>query len=140
MIEQELQPRLGCAALVVKDNALLLGKRKKERNYGMWVIPGGGVKFGETLEQTAKRELREEAGIEIDSVVVWKPFEIVNPPEHRVIIYMTARYLRGDLRASDDLSEIRFMTREEIALIRDQISPFVCRVLEEAGWLDKLTV
>src|SRR6266704_6384221 len=66
-------PRLGCAGIVRRGDDVLLGRRSKDPNRGLWVLPGGGVDFGETLVQTLQRELAEEAGIE---VVVENIFEI----------------------------------------------------------------
>src|SRR5467141_2712787 len=64
-VEAKLHPRLGCAGLIRRGDQLLLGRRNKEPNRGLWVLPGGGVEFCETFEQTLGRELLEEAGIRI---------------------------------------------------------------------------
>src|SRR5437870_764422 len=58
-------PRVGCAGIIRRGTEVLLGRRNKEPNRGLWVLPGGGVGFGETLADTLRRELYEEAGIEI---------------------------------------------------------------------------
>src|SRR5688500_11928832 len=54
------RPRLGCAGLVRRGDAVLLGRRDKEPNRGLWVLPGGGVEFGESFATTLVRELLEE--------------------------------------------------------------------------------
>ncbi|KAF0193407.1 MAG: NUDIX hydrolase [bacterium] len=46
-----------------KDLKVLLIKRKIEPFKGMWAIPGGFVRKGETLEEAARRELREETNV-----------------------------------------------------------------------------
>jgi ADP-ribose pyrophosphatase YjhB (NUDIX family) len=52
-------------AIIVRDNCIALIKRQREgRIY--YVIPGGGMEFGETPEQTAIRESREELGLHIE--------------------------------------------------------------------------
>ncbi|MEV4342880.1 NUDIX domain-containing protein [Actinoplanes sp. NPDC049596] len=58
----ELRP---CCGVVVQDEhgRVLLMRRNGE---GTWGLPGGGVEAGETWEQAARRECREETGWEID--------------------------------------------------------------------------
>src|SRR4051812_8305781 len=45
-------PRLGCAGIVRRGESVLLGKRDKDPGRGLWVLPGGGVGFGETFAET----------------------------------------------------------------------------------------
>lgn len=90
--------------------------------------------FAKTLE----RELLEEAGIQIDIQGVFNVFELINPPnEHRVIVYMIAKYRSGEPIASSDLSEVRFFGKKELQEVSEHrlISPFVERVLREANLL-----
>src|SRR5436189_3865611 len=90
-------PRLGCAGIVRRGDQVLLGKRNKEPNRGLWVLPGGGVEFCETFAQTLERELLEEAGINVEVRNIFKTYELINPPnEHRVIIYLIADHRSGE--------------------------------------------
>jgi 8-oxo-dGTP diphosphatase len=61
MLEQK--PR--SAVLVVKDHKLLLIKRIKGARPVYYVLPGGGIEAGETPEQAAIREMKEELGVNI---------------------------------------------------------------------------
>ena len=63
--ENKQRPRLGCAGLIRRGASVLLGKRDKEPNRGLWVLPGGGVEFCESYFKTLERELLEEAGIPV---------------------------------------------------------------------------
>lgn len=56
-----------CAAIMIRDGCILLTKRSATRRWfpGVWGLPGGHHESGETLDQTLKRELSEELGIEI---------------------------------------------------------------------------
>lgn len=131
-----MHPRIGCAGIVRCGDEVLLGRRNKEPNQGLWVLPGGGVDFGETFAETLKRELAEEAGIEIDVDGVFNVFELINPPdEHRVIVYMHARYRAGEPIASSDLSDVRFFHSKELKQMSAEklISPFVESVLRRAA-------
>jgi 8-oxo-dGTP diphosphatase len=132
------RPRLGCAGIVHRGDAILLGKRDKEPNRGLWVLPGGGVEFGESFTETLSRELTEETGIEVDIGGVFKVYELINRPnEHRVIVYLNAHYRSGAPSPSSDLSEVQFLRKEELQEMsaRGLISPFVEKVLREADLL-----
>jgi ADP-ribose pyrophosphatase YjhB (NUDIX family) len=132
------RPRLGCAGIVRRGSQLLLGRRGKEPNRGLWVLPGGGVEFGESLENTVRRELMEEAGIEIEVLGTFRVCEIINPPaEHRVIIYVTAEHKAGEPTASSDLSDVRFFDRDELNEMDSagMISPAVQSVLRDCNYL-----
>src|SRR5947209_1263459 len=106
----ETTPRVGSAVIVVDDRgSVLLGVRAKDPNRGKWVLPGGKVRPFEKLDEAARREIREETGLEvaIERVVTVK--EIVNPPdEHRLIVFSTARPVGGTLRAGSDLATPTF--------------------------------
>jgi 8-oxo-dGTP diphosphatase len=132
------RPRLGCAGLIRRGEEVLLGKRNKEPNRGLWVLPGGGVEFCESFAKTLQRELVEEAGIQVDVLGVFNVYELINPPsEHRVIVYMNGKYRSGEPIASSDLSEVRFLRTYELKemSLNGLISPFVERVLREANLL-----
>lgn len=136
--EPKQRPRLGCAGLIRYGDQILLGRRNKEPNRGLWVLPGGGVEFGESFARTLEREILEEAGIQVDVQDVFNVYELINPPsEHRVIVYVHGNYRSGDPVASSDLSEVRFFRREELRDLSKEglISPFVERVLREAALL-----
>src|SRR5436309_2468736 len=134
--EPPKKPRLGCAGLIRRGDEILLGKRNKEPNRGLWVLPGGGVGFGESFASTLRRELLEEAGIEVEIEGVFSVYELITPPdEHRVIVYINGKYHSGEIVASSDLSEARFFSADELKQLSGKrlISPFVERVLREAG-------
>src|SRR5438876_3920622 len=137
-VESKQRPRLGCAGLIRRGDQVLLGKRNKEPNRGLWVLPGGGVEFGESFAQTLERELLEEAGIGVAVRDIFKTYELINPPnEHRVIVYLIADHRSGEPAPSSDLSEARFFSSEELRELSKQrlISPFVEKVLREASFL-----
>ncbi len=55
---------------LIKWGKVLLGKRLGELGNGEWWCPGGHLEFGESVEAGMKREVLEETGIHLDSVVL----------------------------------------------------------------------
>jgi len=99
---------------------LLLIRRTDNDN---WALPGGGVDIGESLPQAAVRETREESGIECEIIGL---LGIYTDPKH-VILYtsngevrqefsvvLTARAIAGQLSASSETSEARWVQLDEV--------------------------
>ena len=58
--ETYTKTRVGCRAVIVKDDKILLSHEKIS---GWWLVPGGGMEEGETLEECCIREIEEETGL-----------------------------------------------------------------------------
>lgn len=80
------QPIPVLAAVVRRGESFLLAKRPPHKRHGgLWEFPGGKLEEGESLLDAARRELREELGVEVVAVgeSIWQrrdpgsPFEIV---------------------------------------------------------------
>lgn len=96
------------AACVTNENDEILLVNSPWRG---WEYPGGLIEPGETFQDALHREVREEAGVEIEItgfVGICKNIErdIVN-------IDFTARYLSGELTASDESTEVMWATKEQ---------------------------
>ncbi|WP_207005270.1 nucleotide triphosphate diphosphatase NUDT15 [Trinickia mobilis] len=64
-MSKEVKPVVGVGAIVVhRSGAVLLGYRHKVGESPSWCLPGGHVDPGESFEESAIREVMEEAGIE----------------------------------------------------------------------------
>ena len=62
------KPQVGTAMIITKDDKVLLMKRKGPHGKGTWSTPGGHLEFGETLEECAAREAKEEVGVDVIDV------------------------------------------------------------------------
>ncbi|MCR4305726.1 MAG: NUDIX domain-containing protein [Candidatus Daviesbacteria bacterium] len=60
--------KVGIGILVFKKGKVLLSKRKGSHGAGEYASPGGHLEFGESIVECARRECREETGIEIKNV------------------------------------------------------------------------
>ncbi len=131
------QIRVGCAVAVIDKDKLLLGQRGKEPHYGKWVIPGGGVDFGEPHREAGKREICEETGLVVVLDDILYVHDIITlPDEHRVITYYEGRVVGGKLRKGSDLLAVDYFTREQIGTMihQGEVSPAMVTVLERIGW------
>jgi 8-oxo-dGTP diphosphatase len=58
-------PKVGVGVAIMRKGKVLLGKRKGSHGAGEWSFPGGHLEFGESWEACARREVREETGMEL---------------------------------------------------------------------------
>ncbi len=93
--------------MVLKDGKVLLGKRKGSHGDGEYGWPGGHLEYMESIVEAAKREVREEAGIEIKNVKFLRLLNLKDyPPKHYVDIGLVADWESGDAKLMEpDRSE-----------------------------------
>jgi len=72
MITMKHHKHLGIYGIIIKGNKILLIDKKGGPYDGKLDLPGGSMEFGETPEETLKREILEETGLEI------KKYELFN--------------------------------------------------------------
>lgn len=96
-------PRL-VVDLVIRDRrGILFAKRSIQPDLGQWHLPGGRVRLGERLEETARRVAREETGLRI---AIQRTIGTIQYPSmgirdlHSVGIVFLARPIGGELRGS----------------------------------------
>ncbi|MCG2783739.1 MAG: NUDIX domain-containing protein [Anaerolineae bacterium] len=101
---------VGVAIIVTRGNQVLLLKRLNVHGAGSWSTPGGHLDFGETPEECAIREAREETGLDIANIafkaITNDVFETEN--KHYISIWMEGEYQSGEavLAAPYESSEI----------------------------------
>ena len=91
------RPQVGVGLLIFKDGKVLMGKRKNAHGGDKYCGPGGHLEFGESIEECAIRETREEAGIEIENIrVVCVSNLLVWEGKHYVDFGITADWKSGN--------------------------------------------
>ena len=111
---------------------------ENEPNKGMIITPGGGIELFEKMEDTVKREIMEETGLEITNIKQLGTYEIINnPDEHRIIIYWSADYNKNSVHSATDLLDAKFYTKEEIKELDKlkKLSSITKQVLSDNSWL-----
>jgi 8-oxo-dGTP diphosphatase len=114
------RPIASVAVCVFKGDRILVIKRATPPSQGLWSVPGGMVELGEAIQDTAKREIQEECGIEIDVGEVFHVANLVVPDEkglvrfHYVITYILADYASGNESPGSDALDVKWVTSEEL--------------------------
>ena len=96
---------------------VLLVQRKNEPFKNHWALPGGFVDEGENLETAAKRELREETGVQVSSMEQIQAFGNPgrDPRGHTISIAFLSRiYLEAELNPADDAKDARWFEVENL--------------------------
>jgi ADP-ribose pyrophosphatase YjhB (NUDIX family) len=104
--KHEIRIRVG--GVYVKGGKILLVRHEKQgRTY--WLLPGGGVEFGESFEAALERELREECGIATKTGRLLFINESIPKDGHRHIVNLTfhGRVLKGKAALSENDSVLR---------------------------------
>ncbi|HNT35681.1 MAG TPA: NUDIX domain-containing protein [bacterium] len=114
---KEKSIKIRVAVIVQKENAVLMIRHQKaEKTY--WLLPGGGLEFGETITGCAVRELMEETGLCVRPGNLLFVCESLPPDGHRHVLnlFLHAELLGGELALGDEeiLAEARFVPMEEI--------------------------
>lgn len=136
-------PRPAVGAVVFNGDAVLLVQRANPPSQGMWAIPGGRVRLGETLQAAAEREILEETGVVIRANAPILVYDVIQKDArgvvkyHYVIVDLAADYVSGDPRAGDDAADARWITPGELARI--EINPATRRLLADIFKFGELT-
>jgi ADP-ribose pyrophosphatase YjhB (NUDIX family) len=137
--------RVGVGAVILDSQRRVLLVKHHESDTprkhfwkGKWICPGGMLEFGESLEDGACREVKEETGLEI---------EILRPltPSDRLISWQGEKYLQvvyidflartkgGMPRPGDDVAVCQWFTRAGLEALGDGLHEDTRELLERAG-------
>ncbi len=122
-MDAEAMPVVGVGAVVRRDGRILLVKRAHPPHAGLWAIPGGKVRPGESLQAAAEREILEETGVRIRAGGPVHAFDLVERDDqgrvtcHYVVVDLAAEYLGGEPRAGSDAAGAGWFSEEELATL-----------------------
>lgn len=132
----EAHPIPSVGAVIIDEGRILVVLRGGGAHSGMWAVPGGRQRRGETMDEAIRREVREETGLEVqvgDPVWIGDIIDDADPPAyHYAIVDFTAFVIGGTLVAGDDAAEVRWVDLGEVRLL--PLTPTMLELLTDLGY------
>lgn len=126
------RPVLGVSVSVWRDGQVLLVRRGKAPAKGLWAPVGGRVEWGETLEEAAIREVREETGVACEIAGFSQLREMIrhdgdSPGHHVVLAVFGARWISGEAVAGDDAEAVAWVGFDALSQFNlvDGVIPYI---------------
>jgi 8-oxo-dGTP diphosphatase len=132
------RPLLAVSVAIWKGSRVLLVHRARPPLAALWSFPGGLVEAGEKLEEAAIREVKEEAGIEIEIVEPIDRAEVIRRDDkgaverHYVIIVFAGRFVAGEAMAGDDADAVAWVDVSELGGY--ELTPDTARILKRGPY------
>ena len=112
------RPLVGTGVFVMKDGKFVVIRRKSSHGKGAWGLVGGHLEYGESFEECAAREVREEVGLEIENVSVLGLTNTVFEDErkHYVTVFLKSDYAAGnaELMEPEKHDALRWVSWDEM--------------------------
>ncbi|UKJ77867.1 NUDIX hydrolase [Azospirillum brasilense] len=115
------RPWVGVGAVVWRGDRVLLIRRGRPPRMGQWSLPGGAQSVGETVFETAVREVLEETGLHVVPTEVVTVVDAMTLDDagavqyHYTIVEVAAESPEGEAVCADDALEARWATVDEAA-------------------------
>ena len=101
--EVDKRPRVGLAAVAIREEKILLGKRRGIIGDATWAPPGGHLEYGESVEECASRELLEETGL-IAKTMLRGPYtnSLIAPKnQHYITLFVLISEFEGEVECRE---------------------------------------
>lgn len=106
-----VNPKIVTGSIVVKDGLILLCRRAIEPRKGFWTLPAGFMEEGESVEDGARREAREEACAEIR---IDRLLAVYSVPRIAQVQIMFRAELMSDFAPGPESLEVKLVPWREI--------------------------
>jgi 8-oxo-dGTP diphosphatase len=100
--------------VIEQEGAVLLGRRSGSFGAGKWCLPQGYVEFDDDFLTAARREVKEETGLEVEILSILSVVSnFLSPRLHTLAIILLARVVNGEPIAADDLEALAWFPLAE---------------------------
>ena len=104
---QFIDPKVGAAVLALTgDNQVLLVRRAVDPAQGSWCLPGGFIEIGETPQQAASRECKEESGFDVEINRLIDVFYYEDYRGSGILVLYQGKITGGSAQSGDDVQEV----------------------------------
>ncbi len=120
MQKEFIQVKVVAGVVIKKDGKYLLVQEKQPNAYGLWNFPAGKVDVGETIEQAAVREAKEESGYDVEIIRKIDIYQdsASNPVGHA----FEAKIVGGELKfQQEELLDAKWFTFDEIKNMKEKL-------------------
>ena len=119
--------------VIIEDNKVLLVQEKKQMAYALWNFPGGKLEPGETAEQAAYREIREELNVDLINPKLVKTYPVQNLGVNLDLNTFTGS-IKGNIKIKDDeLLAYGWFSLESVEDMKDKLrGPIILEQIREA--------
>lgn len=106
----------GIHVLIKKDDQYLLIRRSEtdDEDRGAWDLPGGGIDAGEQPQVAAKREAKEEAGVDVKVGQAITYLAIPYKGMWSIELIVEGEYISGEVKLSEEHDSHRWVSKEEL--------------------------
>lgn len=133
-LEKELVDKFGgrlrtrVNGILIKDDHILMIKHKMSTDRYFWNVPGGGMKYGSSVEKNLEREFLEETGLVVEVKEFVCAHEFLEPPLHAIELFFAVQEIGGNLRMGTDpeldesrqlITEISYLDLKKLSLIKN---------------------
>lgn len=111
---QFIDPKVSAAVMPLRDGKVLMVKRAMEPARGSWCFPGGFMEIGETPQQAAIRECKEESGFDVEITNLVDVYYYEDYRGSGVLILYQGKVVGGQPRAGQDADAVSFFGPDEL--------------------------
>ncbi len=98
IISETQRPKVGLAGFIWRDGKFIMMQRKGAHGEGTWSVPGGHLEYGESWEESIRREIMEEVGVEVANIRLMTATNDIfeGDQKHYISLWMECDWVSGE--------------------------------------------